>query len=112
MTHYWKGRLVPKGPYVPLKTWHGAPVVDGEELDRSPRWNCQVRLETTSRAILYGDDTPIDVDGLTIRNLERITKADYDYMLAHADYSTQHAPHNADAAPTTAIDWNKTKPAL
>lgn len=111
MAAYWKCRLVSAGPFVPVKTWFGAPLVDGEELDRSHRWQALVRLETSSRAILFGDETPIEVEGMrSMRGLERITESDYAYMLRHADYSTKHKPENHDAAPYTPIDWNKSKP--
>ena len=111
MPDYWKCKLVPGGPFVPVKTWFGPPLVDGEELDRSPRWQALVRLETSSRAILFGNETPIEVEGMkSMRSLERVSEADYQFMLKHADYSTKHKPDNHDAAPYTPIDWNKGRP--
>ena len=105
--HYWRGRLAKKAPFVGVKVWFGAPVIDGEELDRSPRWQCLVRNETTSRAILEGDSVPITIDGVFVRNLERITEAEYQFLVAHSEYSTAFAPHNPDASPTEAIDVTK-----
>jgi hypothetical protein len=109
-SHYWKARFGKGTPYVGVKTWYGPPIVDGEELDRSYRWNALVRNETTSRAVLFGDACPIEVDGLTLRNLESITEADWKFLTEHSAWATVHAPHLPDAAPTTAIDWNKVPP--
>ena len=107
--HYWSARLVAKGPYIGVMTWYGAPVVDGETLDRSHRWQALVRNETTSRAILMGDHIPIEVDGIFLRNIEAITKAQYQYLVAHSEFSTAHAPHNPDASPSEPIDFMKIK---
>lgn len=94
---------------MPVMTWFGQPVVDGEVLDRSPRWQALVRGETTARAILMGDQVPIEVDGIFLRNIEAIEEAEYQYLKAHAEYSVAHAPHNPDATPHETIDWNKRK---
>ncbi len=102
--HFYRARLVKGGPFVGVKTFFGPPFVDGEEVDRSPRWQALVRTETTARAILMGDATPIEVDGVMLRNIEGIPEAEYRYLVAHADYSTKYAPLNPDAAPKTAFD--------
>lgn len=106
---WWRARLIAKGPYIGVLTMLAPPLVDGEWLDRSPRWQAVVRLETTGRAILLGDRVPIEVDGVFLRNVEEIAEADYLYLIRHAEYATNHAPHMPDAAPTTAIDWNQRK---
>lgn len=108
--YYWSARLVAKGPYIGVMSWHGAPVVDGEELDRSHRWQCLVRNETTSRAILMGEPCPVEVDGIFLRNIEKITKPQYQYLIEHSEFSTSHAPANPDASPTEPIDFMKLKP--
>lgn len=109
---YWRARLVQGGPFIPIMTWRGAPVVDGETLDRHPRWQALVRNETTARAIMFGDEMPLDVDdsrpdqpnrSLSLRNLERIDEAEWRYLVEHAAWSTQYAPHLPDAAPRTKI---------
>lgn len=103
---YWKAKLGKDTPWIGVMTWFGPPLVDGEELDRSPRWQALVRTETSGRAILFGDNCPIEVDGknMTLRNLERISEADYRYLVKHAEWATKHAPHMPDAAPRTKID--------
>jgi hypothetical protein len=108
--HYWSAKLVKNGPPVGVQTWFGPPWVDGEELDRSPRWQALVRTETTARAILMGDEIPIEVDGVGLRNVEKITKALYDYLVSHASWSTEHKPSEPDAAPRSAVDVTKMEP--
>ncbi len=107
---HWSARLIKNGPYIGVLTWHGAPIRDGEEQDRSHSWQCLVRNETTSRAILTGDHCPIEVDGVMLRNIEPITKAQYQYLIAHSEYSTKYAPRNADAAPGEPVDLMKIRP--
>lgn len=101
---FWKARLVAKGPYVGVVTWRGPPLVDGEELDRGPRWQARIRNEASGRAVLMGNSIPIEVDGAFLRNIEKIGEDEYNYLLAHAAYSVAHSPMNADAMPTEKID--------
>ena len=105
--HYWTARYVKGGPLIGVKTFWGQPYIDGCFLDRSPRWQALIRNETTARMILMGDQAPVEVDGAFIRNVEPTTKANYEYLVSHAAYSTAHAPANADASPTEAVDFNK-----
>lgn len=102
--HYWRAKFVKDGPWVGLKTWLGAPLVDGEELDRSHRWQCLVRNETTGRMILYGEPCPIEVDGIHLRSVERITEAEYRWLVDHSEWATAHAPQMPDASPRVKID--------
>ena len=117
--HFWKARLVKGGVYIPVMVVYGPPLAieDGEEVwaDRSWRWQALVRLETTARAILtLGEEmAPVEVDGnVRLRNLARITEADYRYMIAHCRWATEHAPDSPDASPTTPVDWNRMKAAF
>ena len=105
--HYWTARYGKGTPLIGVRTFWGPPYVEWEFLDRSPRWQAVLRSETTGRAIIMGEPCPIEIDGAYIRNIEPTTKANYDYLVAHADFSTAHAPANADASPTEAIDFNK-----
>lgn len=108
--HFWQAKLITGGPYIGVRTFFAGPLVDGEYLDRSPRWQAQVRLETSGRAILMGDHCPIEVEGKNmLRNVEPITEKEYRFLIEHADYATRHAPHMPDASPTTKIDWMKSK---
>lgn len=105
--HYYRARLIGGGAYVGVMVWHGLPLVDGDELDRSPRWQALISTETTARAILMGDSLPIEVDGVTLRNLETIDEPDYRYLVAHADWAKQHAPSAPDATPRQKIDLKR-----
>ena len=108
--HYWQAKYVKNGPMIGVKTFWGPPLVDGEFLDRSPRWQALLRNETTARVIYMGEPCPIEIEGVGIRNIEPTTKANYEYLVAHAAYSTAHAPANPDAAPKEAIDFNRYTP--
>ena len=105
--HFWRAKLVKDGPFVGVKTFYGPPLVDGEVLDRSPRWQAIVRLETSGRAILMGDEVPIEIEDKRLRGIERITEDAYLHLLAHADWATKHRPDLPDANPETPIDWAK-----
>ena len=106
---YWRAKFAKGGPYVGVMTWCGPPVIDGEELDRSPRWQALVRNETNPRAILMGDQIPIEVEGIQLRSIEATTKADYEFMVAHSAYATVHRPDLPDASPSQAIDHFKSR---
>lgn len=107
--HYWTAQLVKSGVDIPVMTFFDGPLIDGEILDRSPRWQAIVRLETTGRAILQGDHVPIEVEGIFLRRIRPTTQANHEYLSAHAAYSTAHAPSNPDAAPKEAVDFMKMK---
>lgn len=108
--HYWTAKLVKDGPDIGVMTFFDGPLVDGEILDRSCRWQAKVRTETTGRVILMGDQVPIEVEGVFLRNIKPTSRTNYEYLVSHADYSTNHAPHNVDATPTEAVDFMKIKP--
>lgn len=107
---YFQARLVTNGPYVGVKTFYSGPVIDGEEQDRSPRWQALVGTETTARAILMGDYIPIEVDGVGLRNVERIEQHEYEYLVAHGGWATTHAPDRAEANPRKPVDFHTLKP--
>lgn len=107
--HYWTAQLAKGAVDVGVMTFFDGPLVDGEILDRSPRWQALVRTEKTGRAITQGDHVPVEVEGVFLRRIRPTTKANYEYLVSHADYSTAHAPHKPDASPTEAIDFMKMK---
>lgn len=103
---FWRAKLVEKGPYVGVMTWHGPPYINGEEIDRSPRYQALISNETSGRIVLFGDMTPVDVHKVMLRNLERIQLEDYLHLVDHAKWAVAHAPHLPDASPRTPINWN------
>ncbi len=102
--YYWRARLIKDGPWIPVATFFDGPLVDGEILDRSPRWQARIRLEESGRAILMGDSIPIEVDSIGLRNVEGITEQEYLFMRDHADYATKFRPDLPDASPKKKID--------
>lgn len=108
--HYYRARLVKNGPDIGVATWFGAPWIDGEEVDRSPRWQALIGHETTARAILMGNELPIEVDGVGLRNIERIKERDYGFLVATSGWATEHAPDRPEANPRKAVDFHQLKP--
>lgn len=104
--HYYRGRLVKDGPFIAVKTWFGGPVVDGEELDRSPRWQCLAHTDAEPVAILTGGPLPIEVDGMTIRGCEEITLAEYRFLLAHGEWCDATAANHPRTTPRQRVDFN------
>ena len=73
--HWWKARLKKDAPFIGVRTFFGPPLIGGDEIDRSWRWQAVLRNEDTGRAILMGDHIPIEVEGnATLRNLEKISE--------------------------------------
>lgn len=105
--HYWTARYKKDAPLIGVKTFWGPPLVDGEFVDRSPRWQALLRNETTARAIYMGEPCPIEIEGVGIRNIEPTTRQNYEFLVAHSAFSTAHAPDNPDATPTEAVDFDK-----
>jgi hypothetical protein len=101
---YYAMSLVRGGPLVPVKIWFGRPVLDGDELDRSPRWCCEIDRKTDR-----------EVDGIReLLDFDRawpwcarkpIDEATYRYMVAHADWAVEHRPEHPKATPRKAVDW-------
>jgi hypothetical protein len=96
--------MVKNGPWIPVVTWFGPPLIDGEEQDRSHRWQALVRTETTSRLILMGDQCPVEVDDVFLRNIESVSERDYRFLLDHTEWAASNAPSHPEAKPTKAVD--------
>lgn len=105
---FFRARLVKGGPAVGVRMFDGPPILDGEELDRSPRLQVLVDNESTSRAVLMlGDDgIPVEVDGVTLRSIEAVPEAEYRFLAAHTAWAHEHAPDHAKASPRKPVDWN------
>ena len=107
---YYRARLAKLGPFVGVKVWHGAPFIDGDDVDRSPRWQALVSTETTARAVLMGEHLPVEVDGVTLRNLEPIAEHEYRFMVADAAHARDWRPDHPKAEPRKAVDYHSLKP--
>lgn len=111
---FFRARLAKAGPFIPVKVWHGLPLVDGEEVDRSPRLQALVETETTARAVLHvGDDgVPVEIDGVMLRNVEPIAERVYRFMIADAEHAREWRPDHPKATPRKAVDFNTLPPRL
>jgi hypothetical protein len=88
-------------------------LVDGETLDRSPRWQVVIGDATTALAAVQFavDGIPVEIDGGPIlRSCEPITKANYDFMVAHQAWAADHAPDHPKASPRRAVDFHAIRP--
>ena len=106
---FYRAALVKGGPLVAIRIWFGAPVVDGEEQDRAPRW-C-VEADGHTDELVEGTRQLLDVYRFwPWCGRSPLTKARYDHMLAYARWCRAHAPDRPEANPTQAVKWNDTKP--
>lgn len=106
---FYRTTLVRGGPFVAVRIWWGPPVVDGDELDRSPRWNVEVDGRTDR----------LDKDGgRELLDIERfwpwcgrhpIPEEEYRHMLQVARHARAHDPALPQAAPDQPVEWNSTK---
>lgn len=102
-------KLVAGGPFVPVRIWFGAPIVDGEALDRSPRWCVAIdgatdRLEQDKES---GYRCRVPLDPLAVwPHCARypISAANYEYMVAHSAWA-KDVPDHPKAKPRKRVDF-------
>lgn len=103
--------LVKHGPRVPVRIWFGPPVINGEELDRSPRWN----VEADGRTDRWEEDTDADYRCRVSIEVDRfwpyvarepITATEYAYLARHSAWAKEHQPNHPKASPYKAVDFN------
>lgn len=107
---FYMASLVKDGPLVPIRLWFGAPIIDGEEQDRAPRWCIEVggqtdRFEKDEAHPEYKCRVAIEVSRYwpwCAKN--KITEAEFNYMKDHASWAKAYAPHLPDAQPRKKID--------
>lgn len=109
---FYRARLAKRGPFIGVKVFLGPPLIDGEQIDRSPRWQALVDTETSARAVLmFGEDgLPVEVDGITVRNIEPTTEADYRFLVADSAHARDYRPADPKASPRQAVDFNRLLP--
>lgn len=104
-------RLARGGVRVAVRIWEGPPVIEGEELDRSPRWCCEIdgrtdRLERDDEAG-YLCRVPLEIDrAWPYCAGEPIAESEYRYLLAHAEWAREHQPEHPRAQPRKAVDFH------
>ena len=107
---FYRARIVKNGAEVGIRIWFGQPVVDGEVQDRAPRWCIEVNGETDfiekdPDHPEYRCRVPLDVTRYwpwCAKN--KITQAEYAYLVDHSRWAKENAPHLPDANPRKAID--------
>lgn len=101
-------RLVKGGPRVAVRIWHGAPVIDGEELDRSHDWRAEIDGRTD---MIEKDDAgyrctvalPVDKAWPWCAK-EPIKDGEYRYLKALAEHARKHDPSHPAANPRKPVD--------
>jgi len=108
-------RLVKGGPPVAVRIYYGAPVVDGERLDRAPRW-CAVidgrtdRLERDADGNVLGR-VPIDAFEVWPEcSARRVDVGEYRFLLRLAAWARRHKPAHPAARPFERIDLRALEP--
>lgn len=112
---YYGCRLSKHAVEVAVRIWFGSPIFDGEELDRSPRWCCEVDGETT-RIEHDNDGNPIghvlfDVfEYWPICCGTPISEKEYRHRLRRRAWALEHDPDHPAANPRRPIDVRTMKP--
>ena len=103
---FYSARLARGAVKVGVSVFFGPPLVDGDELDRSPRWQARIGDAATALALNHfaDDGRPVDVDGATLRDCAAITEAEHRYLVAHGAWAVANAPEHPRAAPRKAAD--------
>lgn len=102
---FYATQLVRNGPLVPLRIWYGAPILDGEELDRSHRW-C-VEVEGRTERVRDGIPELLDVTKFWPWCARRpIPRHEYDFLMARRSWAAAHAPNHPAAKSRERIDFN------
>jgi|SRR5580765_5045783 len=104
-------RLARAGIEVAVRIWFGPPVVDGEELDRSPRWCAEVdgRTDKTVDGCRVPID-PLDDDVWPFCTARTIDQAEFDFLTRRAAWARRYAASHPAARPRRAIDLRSLPP--
>lgn len=102
-------KLVAGGPFVPVRIWFGAPIINGEELDRSPRWCVEIDGQTdmVEQDKATGYRCRVQLDPLSVwPHCARypIARDEYDFMIAHGAWA-KDVPDHPKARPRKPVDF-------
>lgn len=93
---YYTMSLARGGIQVPVKIWFGLPIIDDEEQDRGPRWNCEINGKTTRNA--DGVTELLDIDRAWPWCAKRkIDEAEYRYLIARLNHAKEYRPDHPAA---------------
>lgn len=108
---FYRTRLINSGMWVAVRFWYGAPIIDGEEQDRSPRWCVEVDGRTDRFDKEAQHRVPLDaLDVWPWAAGHPIKRREYDFLLKRAAWAREHAPEHPAATPREAIDLRKLPP--
>jgi hypothetical protein len=97
--------------WVAVRFWYGAPIIDGEEQDRSPRWCVEVDGKTCRFDKEAGHRVPLDaLDVWPWAAGQPISEKEYRFMLRRAAWAREHAPEHPAATPHEPVNVTKLKP--
>jgi hypothetical protein len=109
---FYASKLAKGGVEVAVRIWFGAPVIDGEEQDRSPRWCAEVD-GVTDKVDDFGCRVPLDLFDDAIwpdRIGRRIKQKEFDYLQRRARWAREHKPDHPAANPREPADVSKLPP--
>jgi hypothetical protein len=108
---YYKTRLINSGMWVAVRIWYGAPIIDGEEQDRSHRWCVEVDGKTCRFDREAGHRVPLDAhDVWPFAARHPITRGEYGFLRKRAAWARDHAPEHPAADPFEPINLRKLPP--
>jgi hypothetical protein len=108
---YYRVRKINGGMWVAVRIWFGAPIIDGEEQDRSHRWCVEVDGKTCRFDREAGHRVPLDAhDVWPFAARHPITRGEYGFLRKRAAWARDHAPEHPAAKPHEPIDLRKLKP--
>lgn len=97
---FFRRKLVKDGPFVPARIWlHQELDVEARELMGDEELRCEVDGRAAD-----AEDQWSWVAG------QPITEEEFNYLTARRSYADAHAPDDAFAKPTKAVDWLSTAP--
>ena len=104
-------RLVKGAIAVPVMIWHGAPVIEGERQDRSPRWCAAINGRSCRFDKEQGCRVPLDVyEAWPNCSGRRIRAREYAFMRRRTRWAQRHAPTHPAATPYERIDLRQLPP--
>ena len=105
-------RLAKNGIEVAVMIWHGAPVIEGERQDRSPRWCVAIDGRSCHFDKEQGCRVPMDVfeTAWPYCSGHRITASEYAFMRRRTRWAHRHAPTHPAATPYVRIDLRSMPP--
>lgn len=108
---FYRVRLVRGALFVRVLVWHGRPIVDGQTVDRAPRWCVAVDGRTDKLDDEAGCHVPLDVNDVWPW-CEPISRREYCFLKRRERWANKHAPDHPAANPRRRIEVGKLKPLI